>query len=642
MTIKLRSIRLKNWKCYQDQKIKFNLNTDNRIWIVFGQNGFGKTSILEAIQWCLYGSDVIANTELLECFNRIAIKKNSEIELAVQLSFEADGDNYNISRTAKRIIRGTTPSAQPSEPTVQKNGVNQPDVREHIEEILPKSCKGFFFFDGVQIKSYAQKMHNDATRAAIERILGIPELCNLRSDAESAMLTIERKLKDAGLANKLLQEQTDKSTDIQENLKTREAQCQEAQDDYEAALKILQDAKERASQIEALRGKLDDLSRLERDQARLQENLNAAENDLEEALRKASIPLMIEFVREVKDDMQSITMTTARRSGSVEQLRELLKVDTCVCGRCMDESSRQYIHKELERLESSNNLTRDALRQDNLRKQLEVLSEFQIPNFNELLLSRHRLEDELEEVKQTIYRLKQETQGVDTEEAIDIWKKVSEAERLAGEKKEKIERLQREIEDLRQQEDQLRREIEKIASQDSETKTLGQQLNIANGLHQAVKELIEWRIVERKGTIEAYTSEIHHHVTNKPEEYTGVEIREDYALRVKNAAGEILNPETLSAGEKEVLAFAFIAGLNLASGKAAPLIMDTPFGHLDIDHQKNLVNALPNLPSQVILLATDRDLPDHLLQSIQPDVAEIHRIRRLGATEDASIVEVEA
>lgn len=642
MAIRLRSIRLTNWKCYQDQEIKFNLNTDNRIWIVFGQNGFGKTSILEAIQWCLYGSDAIANTELLECFNRIAIKKHPEIELAVQLAFEANGDTYNISRTAKRIVRGTTPSAQPSEPTVQKNGVSQPDVREHIEDILPKSCKGFFFFDGVQIKSYAQKMHTDATRVAIERILGIPELCNLRSDAESAMRTIDRKLKDAAVANKLLQEQTDKSTDIQENLETREAQLQKAQDDYEAAIGILQDAKERASQIEALRGKLDNLASLEREQVRLQENLKIAEIQVEEALQKASIPLMLEFVREVMDDLQSTTMTTTRRSGSVAQLRQLLEADTCVCGRCIDEISRQYILQELKRLETSSNLNRDTLHQYELSNQLAVISRFQTPVFDELLLNRHRLEDGLEEVKQTIYRLKQETKGVDTEEAIDIWKKVSEAERLAGEKKDKIERFQREIEDLRQQEDQLRREIEKIASQDSETKTLAQQLNIADGLYQAAKELIEWRIVERKETIETHTSEIHHHVTNKPKEYIGVEIRENYALRVKNAAGEILNPETLSAGEKEVLAFAFIAGLNLASGKAAPLIMDTPFGHLDIDHQKNLVNALPNLPPQVILLATDRDLPDHLLQSIQPDVAEIHKIRRLGATEDASIVEVEA
>jgi DNA sulfur modification protein DndD len=165
-------------------------------------------------------------------------------------------------------------------------------------------------------------------------------------------------------------------------------------------------------------------------------------------------------------------------------------------------------------------------------------------------------------------------------------------------------------------------------------------VKLARGLHDAADELIEWRIAERKQTIEARTSEIHRRVTNKPNEYLGVEIKEDYTLRIRNARGELLNPETLSAGEKEALAFAFIAGLNLASGKAAPLIMDTPFGHLDTDHQKNLVKALPDLPSQVIVLATDRDLPYDLFQNLKPEIAGTHEIRRLSVTEDASSVEV--
>ena len=182
--------------------------------------------------------------------------------------------------------------------------------------------------------------------------------------------------------------------------------------------------------------------------------------------------------------------------------------------------------------------------------------------------------------------------------------------------------------------------MEELASCHEETANLARQVSIAQGLYQAAKELIEWRITERKKTIEERTSKILRSVTNKPEEYVGVEIREDYTLGIKNATGEIINPETLSAGEKEALAFAFIAGLNLESGTAAPLIMDTPFGHLDTDHQKNLINALPDIPSQVIVLATDRDFPDYLLKGVRSHVTGILKIKRLGATEDASTVEV--
>ena len=92
MAIKLRSIYFKNWRCYKNQKLDFNLNNSKKIWIVFGQNGFGKTSILEAIQWCLYGSDFLGPLQLLECFNRVAIKENPELDLVVQVMGKRDAD----------------------------------------------------------------------------------------------------------------------------------------------------------------------------------------------------------------------------------------------------------------------------------------------------------------------------------------------------------------------------------------------------------------------------------------------------------------------------------------------------------------------------------------------------------------------
>lgn len=193
-----------------------------------------------------------------------------------------------------------------------------------------------------------------------------------------------------------------------------------------------------------------------------------------------------------------------------------------------------------------------------------------------------------------------------------------------------------------QEEEQLRRKREKYVSRRSESDTLVRQSQLARGLQHAAKELIEWRIEERKATIEQITSEIHQRVTNKPDEYVGVVIKPDYSLGLKNAAGDVLKPETLSAGEKEALAFSFITGLNLASGTAAPFVMDTPFGHLDVAHQENLVASLPDLPSQVIVLATDRDFPRDLLSTIRSEVAEILIIKRLGATEDSSTVRAAA
>jgi DNA sulfur modification protein DndD len=189
--------------------------------------------------------------------------------------------------------------------------------------------------------------------------------------------------------------------------------------------------------------------------------------------------------------------------------------------------------------------------------------------------------------------------------------------------------------------DNLQREQTKLGSHSKETKILSKQLDFADKLYRAVEDLIQWRILERKEKIETSTSAIHRRITNKPFEYIGVEIKDNYSLGVKHLSGDILSPDKFSPGEKEALAFAFIAGLNQASDVAAPLVMDTPFGHLDGTQKKNIINYLPYLPSQVIVLATDEDLPEEALQKLNPHIAQIQYIKRLDARENSSFVGTE-
>ena len=639
MAIELSRIRLQNWKCYQEEQIQFDGSNSQHIWIVFGQNGAGKTSLLEAIQWCLYGGKAISSRDLLDRFNRVAVQNDPTVELGVELVFKRDGRIYAVSRVARRVVRGTSSSANVDEPTFRIDGVNQGDARERIEDLLPSSCSQFFFFDGVEIKRYAQRVHTQETREAIERILGIPELRNLRDDAERAVTILDERLAQAAAGNEELQRVVLELDGVQEEIATAKDQLNLAKEEHKAAISILESVEQEGNRIDALRGKLEELHRQEREEARFKEDLDVAENQIETVLQQASIPLLSEFIQEVADDMQRTTMTTARRAGSTNQLRTLLNAEVCLCGRPIDEHARQHIHTQLEDLHSSEGEGIEAMRQDNMRNQLGSLARFRLPSPEDLWLRRDRLRDELEEVRQAAYRLKQETGGLNVEQERDIWRKRYEVESAVKERRETVERFQRTLTDLEQQANTLRRQREQFASHHEQMAQLARQAQMARGLSEAAKELIEWRILERKEAIEKHTSEIHRRVTNKPDEYKGIEIRADYTLGIKNAAGAVLDPETLSAGEKEALAFSFIAGLNLASGTAAPFIMDTPFGHLDTDHQKNLVSSLPELPSQVVVLATDRDLPAHLLQSVRSNVAGILNIRRLDVTEDASTVE---
>ncbi|MGF1489806.1 MAG: AAA family ATPase [Prochloraceae cyanobacterium] len=641
MKLRLKEIHLQNWKCYQNEKIKFALNTEGNIWIVFGKNGGGKTSFLEAITWCLYGSSVISRKNLLQYFNRTARKQNPELELSVFLKFIKNNDCYSITRTAKRVVRGSSESVEIQEASFYKNGQRKQNSREKIESILPRFCKEFFFFNGAKIEHYAQITHTEETREAIERILGIPELINLRDDAERALKLIEERLHQASLANKDLKKITDEIKEVQQKIELKREQIEKAKQELYKQSEILSSVKQEGNQIEELQGKFKEIERLKLEQINSESALKKAEQEVKKYLEQAPITLMLDYVREMVDDLQVKNIIATRKTVSIKLLQQLLENDTCVCGRCIDKDARQYIIEQLEESNISQNRTKQEIDRDNLRSNLTRLSKYETPDYDEILDEQDCISEKLDEIERAITRLKKETKGISQQKAKEIWRKVGQEENKYKQKQQDIERLQNDIDRLKHQENDLRRNREKLAVNDEETAMLNKQVKLAEGLYKAADELIDWHIEQCQRTIEEHTSKIHHQITNKPEEYKRIKINDNYTLRVKNSVGDLLIPTTLSTGEKEILAFAFIAGLNLASETAAPLVMDTPVGNLDTIHQKNIINYLPEFPSQVILLATDRELPKDILDKLKPDIAQIHKIQREEEKDRSIIMEIE-
>lgn len=655
MTLQIKKIHLQNWKCYENQVIEFDLNTDKNIWIIWGLNGYGKTSILEAVLWCLYGNEVVLPKELIKAetdtqegteekqgyFYFPNVKINPELELLVSLTLQKGDRTYVISRVAKRVKRGSTFFAEVSEASFNLNGKTQIDTRERIDLLLPRSCREFFFFDGEKIQEYSNITQTRETRKAIESILGIPEIINLKKDTENVVKKFEEKIRQVNVNNDQLKNIDTKLFPLTHEIAVRRDRLQTAIEEYNQGIKILEDVRERASQVAELRDKLKKIQELNSRQERLVEQIGRVNKNIDKVLQVASIPMMQKFIKEMAEDLQTKSLTNIRISISVNQLRDLLNSDTCVCGNCIGKKESNFISQQLKNIEEAGIITEENSRIESLRIDLNRISNYKVNDLDKLLLERDRLEDDVEEIKQVIETIKSETKGSSEKEADEIWLKVGQQGESVKQTEQTIQRLRNEIESLEQRQDELRRQRGELLNSDRETSMLNKQSQLARGLYKAAEDLIDWYTENCQKTIEDKASRLHNLVTNKPEEYDGVVLKNGYNLRVKQINGDIVNPASLSEGEKEALVFAFIAGLNLASGKAAPLMMDTPFGKLDGIHQENIVKSLPQIPSQVILLATDRDLPNHLLNEIKPNIAQIHKISRLGKTKDGSVVEVE-
>ena len=642
MTLRLKQIRLTNWKCYPSQNITFNLHPDRKIQIIFGNNGHGKTSLMTAILWCLYGVDIVSKETLKTYFYRGKGDSSPTIEMRVELNFIKNEKNYFISRQAKLKFNGSSSYPSVEEALFYEDGTMRSNSREYIEALLPKSIRDFFCFDGLKIEQYTQITQTKEAKEAIEKVLGIPELRNLRDDTEKALQELENRLNKAEGTSQVFRNKMQQLRELEEDIDLKKGQLKNAKDSEKDAIIIYQDAQEKAAQIESLREKLEEIHNLEKKRIGLQTQLDNLQKSIDSWLKKASIPLLINFVQEMVDDLQVTSLKSTYKTNSTAILQAILDDESCLCGRCLDKNSRDFILQQIAELESLEVDNATRIEKDQIRIDLQGImrDNAKFSNYSQLLLQRDRLEEKTEEINQHIRQLKQETTGIDQDSVREIWRKVGESGKNVEMIQERIERLQKEIEIKEKQLENLRKEVEILASENQTTLMLSNQVKMARGLKNATNELIEWHIDNSQKMINQVTSDRYLQVTNKPEEYRGVEITPEYTLGIRTITGKLLNPDVLSAGEKEALAFAFITGLNQITDTCVPLIMDTPFGHLDEEHQKNIINSLPNLNSQVIILATDRDLNENLLNLLRPHTADILKINRLAADEDASTIEV--
>lgn len=89
MGIKIKSVIIKNFLSIRELVLEI---PDRGLIQLVGENGSGKTSILEAIMWCMYGSIRIER-------NISSFWVKSDRETVVTLTFEFDNDHYVFERT---------------------------------------------------------------------------------------------------------------------------------------------------------------------------------------------------------------------------------------------------------------------------------------------------------------------------------------------------------------------------------------------------------------------------------------------------------------------------------------------------------------------------------------------------------------
>ena len=171
--MKIISLKMKNFRqFYGEQEIKFSTDKDKNITLIHAENGVGKTALLNAIKWCLFGETTQNFKDKSILLNHYASEEKSSI-VFVEITFAEDKKTYVCRRTIKERHELFFQVWEDS-----RNGRigNFPidDPALFINTIIPKDMSQYFFFQGEGIGSItsAGSTGNQKVKDAIQKILG--------------------------------------------------------------------------------------------------------------------------------------------------------------------------------------------------------------------------------------------------------------------------------------------------------------------------------------------------------------------------------------------------------------------------------------------------------------------------------------
>jgi DNA sulfur modification protein DndD len=132
-----------------------------------------------------------------------------------------------------------------------------------------------------------------------------------------------------------------------------------------------------------------------------------------------------------------------------------------------------------------------------------------------------------------------------------------------------------------------------------------------------------------RGNVEQDATSLFLKLTSEPE-YKALSINDSYGLTIVHQDGSAI--PVRSAGAEHIVALSLMGALQRNAPLRGPLIMDSPFGRLDEMHTTKVVQALPTMADQVMLLVYESELdPRRARNQLEGKLRKEYRIVRRSA-----------
>jgi DNA sulfur modification protein DndD len=625
--MKLTSIKLCNFRSFYGQTPEITIATGDikNTTIIHGNNGAGKTSLLNAFTWVLYEkfTAAFAATEQLVNKRAIAEAENEQpVECWVEVGWEHEGNRYRAKRTCRVYKNATNIEATKTKLIIQTVGdegkwyfpIEQ--AEEIINNILPASLHQYFFFDGERIEEIVRSDKKAEIAEATETFLGVKVIDLAIRHLKEAKKTLDNELAAIGDAEtkQLLKEQNKLEQQI-EKINNRQTEIKQELENQQTFKK---DVSSRLIELSAVRELQERRESLETQKRSSYEELKKTKEALKKIISKQAYTVLLgQTTANFREIVSELKQRGELKSGiSKEFVAELIQTGRCICGAELKEGGNGHFHvKSLLKKTGSSSVEETAIRMgaqvDDIDKQAQLFwenSDREQARISQIKTSLSQIEGELDNIEEILRKDPNEDISGLQKRLDGIEAKIDELNREQGANQQEISHIKGEV-------DVLVKQIAK-QKQNEGRQILAQRRIIAT--QDAIERLTEVKNRQEKQfrlQLEKRVQEIFAEISVTP--YIP-KITEKYELTlVENTTG-IEAPVAASTGENQILSLSFIASIidkvrewsekkkimMVPDSSTFPIVMDSPFGSLDANSRRHIAQTIPKLANQLVVLVT--------------------------------------
>lgn len=189
--VTLKRLRIKGFRAYMEDK---EFVFDNPVILLFGDNGTGKSSTLNAIEWCLFGNECIgAKSGIRERIDWEIPNRNLGPSADISVELELEDENAHAYKIFRGWISKTKDELKITVPDGQ--ALEGQNAKEELGRLLKSSFRDFLttVYQHQEviraIVTEEPKERNDA----IDRLLGLSDYRNILTGIEAAKLSTRQK-----------------------------------------------------------------------------------------------------------------------------------------------------------------------------------------------------------------------------------------------------------------------------------------------------------------------------------------------------------------------------------------------------------------------------------------------------------------